>query len=279
MKNLQHPDKLIYIHGGPGLCSEFERQALTPKFNELGTEILFWNQPKASSDSRNVFQNSVDSIEQFIASQTLFSEKIHLILHSFAGHYLNFLKHETLKRVSGVTIISPVFHLDLSHRNILGLAIDDFESLSDHKKVFQLSQLLEKADTFFDSYIEKGCEIALEDPLLFSHYWQKAENLQRFIEIYSQPSFAFSPDTFFKTLSDLRDLNISSQNYKNVEIPTLFIFGDQDPVVDSYKEASFASTHYNQSEVFYFKECGHWPHIESMSRFIEVHKEKWQLAR
>ncbi len=270
---------IFFVHGGPGLNSYAEKGVLGPLFESAGVKTYFWNEPSLLRQDGDGFKedgaylNWVESLQkhliQFYQER---SQPIHLFAHSFAATACLSLvqklaqKHPQL--FASLTFIAPAFNLEETYKNILRLAVLDFKETNPYK-ADKLSVLLEEGCTFFDSAMEEGFEMAFTDELLLSHYWCDLSQLQKAVSFLTKPEAQIDLKSFFAVLRDFSNSTEGLAVRKKVAIPTLFVFGEKDPVVLESQTTEFIKNTFLNYKAMSCPNASHYVHLDNIQLFLE----------
>ncbi len=268
----------LYIHGGPGNgCFDFSYMAnlLNKNFNII------------SFDQRGCMKSSAILKSEYFVSEMLVDDietvrkffnldKISLIAHSYGGeialrYYLKYSEH-----VSDIVFICPSFDLKDTMKNVYKQALYEFLSIGDMNFSSFLQNIIDHDN--INSFLNNFSEI----PSYIRNKIYGDENLPKEIE-----EFIFSDDMkkedFLKAETHREKLfseTIIGKDFtpylKNINVPSLLILGDNDPVCTKRQEIIFSDS-VQKGKVMILSNCGHFPYLyntkELFNLFVDFYKK------
>lgn len=264
---------IVFLHGGPGLNSEPERNILGPYLKDLGHEALFWNEP---SDQRpetfvheHSFQQAVKSADKFIhnicqdkQSRGL-SCDLTLVAHSFASHYAVRLAQSQKDVIKEIILISPALNIKDTDTNILQLAVNGLKDEGQFEASDELAQIVPLLDEAFDSKKVQAFSIGSKYAGLFLNYWSNLELMQRYFS-YMVGEFSFDVKGMFEVRGSMPIVNVNPSS--KIDIPTYVYFGEIDPVTKVKEQMPLLNKYFSAIDVSTLSGVRHYPHLEAMEK-------------
>ena len=173
--------------------------------------------------------------------------------------------------------ISPAIDLKSLDKNILTFAKKDLETLAgatvaQSNAAADLSVLMQSL--FLQEAYEKSpgfkqaMSLALQDPVLLTHYWKNTEAMNRYFSFFSEAQFGFDFENFLNVIASLASLKKIQTN-----IDTLVIFGAEDLVTPRDQQLVATLQVLNNSQLETMEGCSHYPHVESPLLFKSIFQE------
>src|SRR5665647_1801039 len=154
--------KYIFVHGGPGLNSNPERNILKPLIEVQGHELLFWNEPSLLRgqicDQDHAYQYWLNSLSNFIIKNSG-QEQVAIIAHSFAAFAINDILPEVGTKIGKLILIAPIFDLMKLDQNLIDLAIRFHARDANIAGIVELEELKRNMPDYFN---EKRFSIILK---------------------------------------------------------------------------------------------------------------------
>lgn len=230
-------------------------------FHAKGAQSVFWNEPKSALNLSQL----ADSVQETL--NTIAGE-VHLVAHSFAAHtVLKLFEKHAPKKVSKITLIAPAIELDIAHRNILKLAEADFTKMGDLEKANGIAQSLKRAVSLFDSSIQEGFGLAVQDPQLFGNYWTNHEKMGEFFGVWVRENVGLNADNFYGVLKSMGETGCQYQT--KLSVPTKVVFGAHDPVAKASEQTVSIERYFFNHTNQVFPNSSHFPHLEKTAEFMD----------
>jgi len=245
--------KLIYIHGGPGLNSEPEKN-IFPSTNNF--KFICWNEPIVSNTSKSsAYANWLQSVEDCI-NQEARDGKVIVMGHSFGAFALNEILPRISSQIHKVILVSPIFDLLTLDLNIMNLAIKLLEETGarDQALFFELKKNEMKSMTN-----SKRVEIlaqALNIDGLLLHYWKKQDSAKSYHQYLEKRPVSF--DSFMMVRKSIQEDRLRHSFSGAVSI----FYGKYDPVSSLFQNQQLQDQLYPNAETFILDHSGHYPHLE-----------------
>lgn len=245
--------KIIYIHGGPGLNSEPEKNILTTTGN---FKFIFWNEPTVDINSaRDAYSDWLFSLEDCINSQAR-DGKVMIMAHSFGAFALNDVLPRVSNKVHKVILVSPIFNLLTLDLNIMDLAIRLLRVAGDrvNAQILELKKSEMKSMTS-STRVEIIAQALSTDELLMN-YWKNKDSAKLYNQYLEKRPVSF--DSFMMVRKNIQEDQLSYQFSKSASI----FYGKYDPVSSLSQNKELQLHFYPNSETFLCENSGHYPHIE-----------------
>jgi pimeloyl-ACP methyl ester carboxylesterase len=265
-------NKILFIHGGPGMNSEGDRLALAPLLGRRGIEIHFWNEPSRLRPEGRVFEPArafegwIDSLSDTVLKHGPFDAVLGNSFGALGALY--WLKREP-SAFKKLIMVSPVLDLFGTFRKMIGFAIDDFRATRpDASK--RLGELLGQAKQFSDAPMMEAMSLVYEDPALALHYFVNPAHIALWAAGFAE--LGFSPDTESRALVT-QALGATgedpwSEALKDVSVSLLV--GDRDPVAETERWQRELGRRCKKVEHYRFLDSGHFPQFEEPKKFLDV---------
>ncbi len=264
--------RLLYLHGGPGLNSFAEEQKLNSVLLPYFDAIEFWNEPSQFRDKNLTakkphFQRWLSSAEDSFLKLAKNEYSVYLVAHSFGSHAAIYLARKYPSIVSGITLISPALAALETQKRILKIAQRHFEE-SAQTQAEELRACIANSQTSMDRWIQRGLELAFQDPLLFNAYWETPESMKAWINTLALPESQFDLDSFWEVS---KSLNFSHLEFNEpLSIPIQIVFGENDPIVNFSEEKKLIGERFSKVNESFIKNTRHFPHLEAAEYFIDL---------
>ena len=254
----------------------------------------FWNEPCSLRPQDGFPAEGETPFEAWLRSLTrafdrLASEftQVQVIGHSFGALGAVFLALRRPEKVGQLTLLAPALDLLSTQKNILKLAIQDFEESGENSKANQLRELLIQSVRAMDAPMEKAAQIALTDPRLMTHYFVSPAKLGEWASYLGAPEAQMDVAAYFgvsKSLPSFEELCQSARAQPleaprpgasslasaalELSIDVRALFGANDPVVSG----GFASSEvqietlrrvFPQAKIEVIESAGHFVHLEA----------------
>lgn len=260
--------KTLLFVPGPGFGAHEETRLLGPRLTALGWEATFWNDPTRTPGGRTTgvsFDDYLDSLE--LEVRRLSGADLEIACHSAAIHPILLVLKRVSLEVGRIVLIAPAFDLTDAFSRVLGLAASDFEA-SQPDTSRHVRQLIKNTGHFADASMREGLELAANDPLLFTHYWQDGAALKAFNEAAQFPEGQFRPDVFFAVVDGLGGYD--TEHAGGMGIPALAVFTTADPVINAEVSLRAAQKIFCRLDIQTFADVGHWLHLERPDAFCAM---------
>lgn len=237
----------LFIHGGPGLNSNPERNLFKNSFSE-GDKIYFWDEPKNAT-----YEISCEDLAKTILS---FSEELTVIAHSFGAFILNEVLPLIEHKLCKIILLSPVSSLPDLDRKLIQSVADSSENL----KIFlnSFDESVSFSETRYNHLL-----IAAGSPDLAPQYWHKKHLMSGYFQYMQGDQYQFDLGNF----KSIRETCAEIKIHNETEVPTEIIYGLHDPFIN-YEDKNFIGQFYRNSTIHLFTESAHYAHIEEMDKFL-----------
>lgn len=260
---------LLFIHGGPGLNSNPEREILSQLLDDRKLSYYFWDEPselrasKVIFDEKKAFTNCLHSLHQAISEH----KPKTIAASSFGGLLvLNYLSQFPIEDTN-ILFIGPTFDLDSAFKKMMTISENDFAK-NEPGKASKLSELRKGIKELWDDSTQKGLALAWENPLLLSHYFENSEIMMKWAQSLSDPQFAQDPKSQNAILMELKCLpEIKEFDFKG---HVKLFNGHKDPVVDPIATRQVLTRYFSSFEEEVVSDAGHFPHLENPEAFIQA---------
>ncbi|MBL6448149.1 proline iminopeptidase-family hydrolase [Fulvivirga sp. 29W222] len=254
---------IIVVHGGPVLDHSY----FLPQFNELAKDhqLIFYDQRACGKSSIEVDTSSmsiagfVDDIEQLRTSLKL--EKIDLLGHSWGGLLA---MHYAIKYPQNLD------HLILS--NSMPASTEGWQAEEQ-----QLASRITKEDSLSRAAIIHSEEMknrsasAIKKLMMLSFKTQfHNKNLLDSLNLYIPEDFMDRSAKFSYLGKDLTDFDLYN-GLKDVSVPTLIIYGEDEPAATLSGKALESSI--PQAQLLVIPKCGHFPFVEQPDVYFQGIKQ------
>jgi pimeloyl-ACP methyl ester carboxylesterase len=265
---------IVFLHGGPGLNSEPERNMLGPYLKDSGHEGYFWNEPSEQRHEELFyheisFQRANESANRYI--QDLCEEKkdnglkceLTLLAHSFAVHYAVRLALSQKEVIKEIILISPALNIKDVDINLLQLAVGGLEDEGHFETSHELAQVIPYLNEAFDSKKMQAFSLGSKYAGLFLNYWSDHVLMQRYFS-YMVGNFSFDIKGMFEVRASMPLVN--ADPFEQIEIPTRVYFGEIDPVTKINEQMPLLNKYFSHLEVRALSGIRHYPHLEAMEK-------------
>jgi pimeloyl-ACP methyl ester carboxylesterase len=265
---------IVFLHGGPGLNSEPERNMLGPYLKNLGHEGYFWNEPSEQRPEEVFyheisFQRANESADRYI--QDLCEEKkenglaceVTLVAHSFAVHHAVRLALSQKEVIKEIILISPALNIKDVDINLLQLAVGGLKDEGQFETSHELAQMIPSLNEAFDSKKIQAFALGSKYAGLFLNYWSDHALMQRYFS-YMIGNFSFDIKGMFEVRATMP--LVKADPFEQIEIPTRVYFGEIDPVTKVHEQISNLDKYFSHLEVSVLSGIRHYPHLEAMEK-------------
>lgn len=252
---------LIVIHGGPGASQDY----LLPQLYELAKNhfVIFYDQRGAGKSTGEINDETM-AISMFLKDlesirKTFNFDKISILGHSWGAIIAMHYAIEHPDHVEKLVLANPC------------PATSDEFSLFEKSRDQRLSKFQDEI-----TRIQNTIEFQEGDPVLFEQmlrmyvqvYCHRPEDAERLNLSLSRSAvinaIKIQKTTISNTLSKPFDLR---EDLKKLQIPTLVIHGDDDPIPVSTAQNIHKSI--LGSKFIVLPECGHYPYVEQPKLFFD----------
>jgi pimeloyl-ACP methyl ester carboxylesterase len=240
---MNKPVPIIFIHGFPLDGSMWEKQVnyFKDKYSVFAIDLPGFG--KNSIETPDSIEGFADYIHQFMKQHNL--DKAILCGFSMGG-YITFAFYEMFK--------------DL----VKGLIFVDTKAKDDS------SQAKEGRDSSISETLNKGVEFFMEGmppTLLSKRSLDEGKVVVKLREIISHQK----EETIIKALTAMKDRKDRSYILKKIDVPTLFICGEED-ILSTKEEMEEMAKAVKKSRFEVVKDCGHLTPMENPEQFNQVLK-------
>lgn len=193
---------------------------------------------------------------------------VHLIAHSFSTVTALWLAHQSKALLDRMTILTPALHMRDSFCRILEFAREDFQNLQD-PRALELSAITQLRPLMFDQNMQKGYEIALQDPRLGDRYWKNSEARSLWEKDLMLPGGGYDLQTSIAVLQGLNSLSLHSL-MRPLDLPVQLIFGAEDRIIFMNREVTSFQGFCSQLTYQSIAGTAHFPHLENPELFFEA---------
>ena len=244
--------KVVFVHGGPGLNSNPEKNLISQIYEQSGLEIHFWNEPRElQTDDPYTFVKSslIDYINSFNAPVTL-------LAHSWGCRLVIDCINEIESNVNGACFISPAVDFKNADRKIckLGKEILNNQKASTEKiKKFLAVKTDDLDEIRFEALAEAFC----------SNYFVKnfinEENMKGYFQYLTDENEFRASDM----ISIRRSMELAPTSpTRRVKLPTTAIFGKLDPIFTKSSESKVLEEVFSNLKPIELEDQSHYCHIE-----------------
>ncbi|MGE3608370.1 MAG: alpha/beta fold hydrolase [Bacteriovoracaceae bacterium] len=258
----------LFIHGGPGLNSNPEKEILSHEFSTNGDTLYFWNEPSRTRGSQLesvTFEDSCESLKlQILSLKDLGS--LTVIAHSFGAFVFNQILPEIEQYIEKIVLITPVFNLSYLDRNLIKRTALAYESIGDANSEV-LKDYLGKfnPNQGFDEQRFNHILIAASYEKFNDAYWFQKDCMGAYYAHFNDLEYQFSMDNFKSIRSSCSV--IESKNKTLIE--TVIFYGKHDPFILS-QESELIKQIYPDSNIITMESSSHYPHIEESREFLDT---------
>ena len=253
-------EPMIVIHGGPGLDHTY----FLPQMAELASHfrLIFYDQRACGRSSENVdeFQISLKNLVRDIETlrDSLHLGKVHLLAHSWGG------------------ILGMQYAMNLSQKLESLILLNSMSPTSEHRKkedsILAIRKTVEDSADFADIFQSK--EFIQKESRAYEKIFRVMFRKEFFDRKYADSLTLTFPDSFVANskklnnlISDISDYDFRD-NLREINTPTLIIYGDYDPLSELAGEELVSLIPGAKLEII--KNCGHFPFIEKKKEFTEL---------
>ena len=269
--------KYIFVHGGPGLNSNPERNILKPLIEVQGHELLFWNEPSLLRgqicDQDHAYQYWLNSLSNFIIKNSG-QEQVAIIAHSFAAFAINDILPEVGTKIGKLILIAPVFDLMKLDQNLIDLAIRFHARDANIAGIVELEELKRNMP---DNFNEKRFSIILKaigHEEVLPSYWHNKKVSALYNQFFVEDQYQFDLQSFKAVRQTITHEKVRNRFSGTVKI----YYGALDPVARLEQDYALLMDLYPNHRLLIGKESGHYPHIEEQELFSKHFFEEDHLA-
>jgi pimeloyl-ACP methyl ester carboxylesterase len=275
-------NRFVFLHGGPGFNSFAEQAILGPPFQRGGHTITFWNEPSRlradgeSFEPAQAFMRWLASAEAFLLRASS-REPVHLLAHSFAVHAALEIARRCPERLASLVLIVPGVDAFSTFTNVLRLAQRDLADVN-APAASAIAESLTCTRRVLDEAMHAGMMNALLDDRLFTHYFVDPRQLEACFACYARPDAQFDAESFFAVLRDFGNRRDAVLLKTAVTIPTLALFGTDDPITPLNEQRAALEAAAPGVGVRMLEGCSHYAHLDRPQQFVDTVVE-WVRAR
>lgn len=258
VKTMGSGEPILIVHGGPGLSHDY----FLPHLEALAKDyqLIFYDQRVSGASSIDVDSSTIN-LDAFIEDIEALREEfgiseLNLMAHSFGG--IIAMKYaikypENIQNLMLINSIGASSDINIQSNQILGGRFTESD-MTERMSLIQSEGFAQRNPETIDALMRIGFRKQFfDEDLVDSLYLNINENYGRSSELLSYLSPNLMSYDFHNDLS-------------SIEIPTLLLYGDYDPL------SNLAAPRLNQaiinSEMVIIKEAGHFPFIEKPDQFI-----------
>jgi len=254
-----------------------EERMLGAAFQKRGAQIEFWNEPSrlrpngCPFTAENAFQNAFESLERQFLKLAHSNGPVDLIALSFGSHYAVLLARKYPTLLSSISMICPGLSLHTSCKNVLRVALKDFQK-SDVQKAKELEECIEMIRQLGDESFLNGFTLALQDPALMTHYWHNQNSMMEWVGILTSigAEAGFDFESFISVLKSVPS-PMAYLDGKVADAPPVFVyFGEHDPIVSRDEEVQLVEQLFDHAKIMDLGQCSHFAHLEYSDHFAET---------
>lgn len=134
-------------------------------------------------------------------------------------------------------------------------------------KAEKIRALLSESEIFLDKPMMQALNLALEDPLLFTHYWLNKDAMARYFGAWANNNAQADLESFWAVMEDFADTTPLGQR---IDVPARIVLGKHDRIIDMQAELSACEWLFPKAQIHMFDESAHFPHLEEPERFLDV---------
>ncbi len=262
--------KVVFIHGGPGLNGNPERELLVAPYGSAGLELLAWDEPSSLRPEGAPFQ-AERAWPAWLESALAFVEQhaqagpVTLMTHSFGAWVGWEIARERPQLVERVVYVAPALSTAQDHKNTLSHARDAFGAAGDEARSAQMSGILDAYSGSFDDNTRAGWLLALECAGIFDAYWCDKERMAAYLAHYAGAYGLDVPS--FLGVSAGRPAEPAPGTS---EVPASVIWGAQERIVDRALSAAHLRARHASLSEHTLQDAAHYPHIERADEVLRI---------
>lgn len=280
-RHVVHPGGpfVVFLHGGPGLNNEVERQVLAPKFaqshNMLWFDFLGCHNSPAFDRSHINLENTLTDMKAILDSFTF--DEVYLVgfcigtqfIHHFAQKYPEMVK----EKVKKVAFMGPAIKTAGVLKNILkihkdrgSLKLDDAD-----QAVFATVQSADDV-SMTPTQLEKCASLIFKAENFPEIYWFNKEAMNNYFRVNLDKPI--SVDVFFNVQNDLFAKNIDrleelyAELYQDSEV--LLLQGEHDRITVWEQNGQILQQKIPHAKFETVKNAGHWVHLENAPQVVST---------
>ncbi|MEK6628996.1 MAG: alpha/beta hydrolase [Bdellovibrionota bacterium] len=247
----------LFLHYGPGGSSYIENHELS-KFLPA---TIFWNQPKVKTLSEPFKKLTIACTEQVLSIKA----PLQLIGHSFGCDLIASILPQG-SEINNAILISPLQSIPLAFHS-LGEVLNKKEAKPELESALALA--LSKISDIDPATFWGMVGPIVTHPLYQSIFWQSKVAKENYDAVAAK-SPAFDAEEWQTVIQDYIFNNSTDRFSRLNGKKVLAIFGDSDPYFKAERDLPFWQNLLGKNQVIVLKECGHFPHLEKKSEFIEI---------
>ncbi|MBL6992266.1 MAG: alpha/beta hydrolase [Bacteriovoracaceae bacterium] len=261
----------IYFHGGPGFNSMPEKTLLTPDFEQIGLNVIFWNEPSSQrAQGPEFFEVNAYINWLYHAEQTLLSafDKYGpqvIICHSFGANAAHHLAIKYPHLIKALIYICSCLEPYQADKNLFHFTALDYIEHGDTKSGKTLLERLDKHSDNFDENALQAFLLLLQNPRYINYYWVDKSKMGSYYRLLMN-EYQFDLQSFIKVRASF----FKTMRTDKINTPTLSIYGTEDIVISRNLEEAVIKKNYSNYIFEVLGECGHYPHYEDTYGFFNV---------
>ena len=264
----------MYFGGGPGWSSLPDQSMLAPALSRGQLRMEFWDEPsplRPDGDTfftERAFHNWMFSASQFLNASLPRYSRRGVITHGFSTlPILKMVESQSLN-VDQLVLISPYLDIYAYQRRLVDLSVQDFTRLKDIPVASQLKLLFNRSAELFDGPMQQALQIAFHNPCLFDHLWYNLNLRDLWLCNMEDQEAQLDLVSWQAVNEDLVQVLGRLRLEKPIEIPTLVMVGERDPICKVEAIKKELSKVITNIDVRVFPNCSHFPHLESPDLFV-----------
>ncbi len=263
-------ETLLFFHGGPGLNSNSEQQILTEDYKSRGLAFKGWNEPSSLRGTFNSdfpgtrFEQLLDSAEKFLFNNYN-GRPVYLMGHSLGCQTVARLLQKHSDKIKAVFMSAPCFHIFEADKNIFTFVQKDYEDHGDTIVSEKMKQIISSFSESFDSNIQTGWELALQNPRTFNYYWNNKSSQVSYFSHATTPEYSIDAESFLEVRKSFADIELFACDKK-----TIIFYSEKDPVITPEKEKAVITKHFSKLAIYNTDASSHYPHIEETEKILNI---------
>ena len=261
--------RLVFLHGGPGLNGNPERQLLAETYADAGVELAVWHEPSALRSTGALQPASAwagwsKSAADFVEAQADEGPVV-LLAHSFGAWAAWELAREHPSRVRHVVYVAPGLSPAHDQKNTLTLVRDAFDAAGDEARAGGMAARLAAYSGAFDDNAVAAWTLALECPQLFDGYWHDRAAMAEYLALFDG-DFAVDMASFFSVSASRPPVPPRGVS----EVPATVIWGAHERIVERAVSSAAVRERHAQCVEVTLDGAAHYPHIERRDEVLRI---------